>query len=503
MDLKETFRKDWRNAFSNAPLPDLSCLRTGDTWESLIEDELDLERKQKEAQQALDQIVFCVKWVKEKKEEIERLIPDDQDIDYANWIHPAESEDRYYNVHEQRTPKFSDIGRSQTEPVLPIQRSSQKEDFQLRRPPQAAPRSSVKARNSLKQTLSVESPVSSEQSTTTRADMNSEVSDENLRILSSKIADSFLHFGSRTLGFTQNELEMCQSMSDDESKQALRMLLKWKRRLGHLATTSNLLGLLQKEGYGSSVWGFLADNEEPSQSTSESTDKSKDFEPYQTCVIKDYNSKSPDEISIKKGDFIKIQDKGKIGWYYGYVRGKGGWIPKNCIGEEESTKRLLFRFRVQTSTECDLRSRVGNVKCPTGEDLDVIEETSILSRLCYRVRNKDGLVGVVSADKCRKVSQSNPILWERDWFHQDLSRREAENKLNPCSRGTFLIRDASNMPGNFVLSVRTKEDVANFMISCHSYGYTAYNHEFSSLQEIIDYFKKNVIRDGLFLKSPV
>lgn len=164
MDVKETFWKDWSNAFPNAPLPDLSCLRTGYTWESFTEDELDLERKQKEAQEALDQIVFCVKWIKDKKKENERFIADDQDIGYANWIHPTESEDRYYNVHEKKTPKFSDIGRSQTEPALPIQSSSQKEDFQLRRPPQAAPRSSVKARNSLKQRFSVEIPVSGEQS---------------------------------------------------------------------------------------------------------------------------------------------------------------------------------------------------------------------------------------------------------------------------------------------------------------------------------------------------
>lgn len=182
-------------------------------------------------------------------------------------------------------------------------------------------------------------------------------------------------------------------------------------------------------------------------------DNIKDFEPYQSCVIKDYTSKSPDEVSIKRGDSIKIQDKGRAGWYFGYTRGKSGWIPKYCIGEEESNKRLLFRYRVQTFAECDLRSRVGNVKCNPGEDLDVIEETSILSKPCYRVRNNDGLVGVVSADKCRKISQSNPILWERDWFHQNLSRREAENKLNPCPQGTFLIRDASNIV-SFFLFVR-------------------------------------------------
>ncbi|KAJ6660784.1 hypothetical protein lerEdw1_017410 [Lerista edwardsae] len=56
---------------------------------------------------------------------------------------------------------------------------------------------------------------------------------------------------------------------------------------------------------------------------------------YSTCTaLYDYQAKSRDELCLRKGDVIIIQEKEADGWWYGSLNGKEGIFPATYVAEE-------------------------------------------------------------------------------------------------------------------------------------------------------------------------
>ncbi|XP_038173547.1 tyrosine-protein phosphatase non-receptor type 11-like [Arvicola amphibius] len=105
------------------------------------------------------------------------------------------------------------------------------------------------------------------------------------------------------------------------------------------------------------------------------------------------------------------------------------------------------------------------------------------------------------------------------WFHGPLCRKEAEELLmEKGKRGSFLVRGSERHPGDFVLSVVTRDDkqksndgkskVTHVMIRCQELKYDVGGGEyFDSLTDLMEHYKKNpiVVTRGtvLQLKQPL
>ncbi|PIK58218.1 putative cytoplasmic protein NCK2-like isoform X2 [Apostichopus japonicus] len=329
------------------------------------------------------------------------------------------------------------------------------------------------------------------------------VTDDDLRVLSLCIDKSFKAFGREVLKFTAKEIEKFQRQSDCEHKQASNMLHKWKQRLGHLATVSKLTSLLKDFNYGPDVWGFLEGIPmDVTEGDSSGEKQTPEFETFQSIVVKTYIKHTPDQLSIKKGEKILIQDRGRIGWYYGEVMNQQGWIPNYCVREEDaSEKQYRFLFVVETLTDSS-RGEENFLTYRRSEHLDVIEERFENSKALYRARNKDGVIGLVLPSNCSRLLGKESILFEREWFHSKVLPQQAEKFLRRCPSGTYLIREASKT-NDLVLNVKTADDINKFLIKTTNFGYKILDKKFKSITEMIAYYKRFSIRDSIYLTVPL
>ena len=86
------------------------------------------------------------------------------------------------------------------------------------------------------------------------------------------------------------------------------------------------------------------------------------------------------------------------------------------------------------------------------------------------------------------------------WFYGKISRAEAQKfLLSPANKhGAFLIRESENAGNNYALSVRDGDVVKHYRIRAldSNQGYfITRRSEFSTLQELVDHYKKE--SDGL------
>lgn len=95
---------------------------------------------------------------------------------------------------------------------------------------------------------------------------------------------------------------------------------------------------------------------------------------------------------------------------------------------------------------------------------------------------------------------SNDPTNER-WYHGRIDGKAAEKLLlTKGDRNTFLVRESISKPGSFVISVKTSEDdVAHIMINSNNKKYSIPGRgnppEFSTLTELVDYYKRNHLVD--------
>ncbi|KAI4545861.1 hypothetical protein MG293_002416 [Ovis ammon polii] len=91
-----------------------------------------------------------------------------------------------------------------------------------------------------------------------------------------------------------------------------------------------------------------------------------------------------------------------------------------------------------------------------------------------------------------------------EWFHEGLSRHQAESLLMGKELGFFIIRASQSSPGDFSISVRHEDDVQHFKVMRDNKGnYFLWTEKFPSLNKLVDYYRKNSIskQKQIFLRD--
>ncbi|XP_040610034.1 GRB2-related adapter protein 2 isoform X3 [Mesocricetus auratus] len=90
------------------------------------------------------------------------------------------------------------------------------------------------------------------------------------------------------------------------------------------------------------------------------------------------------------------------------------------------------------------------------------------------------------------------------WFHEGLSRHQAENLLMGKEIGFFIIRASQSSPGDFSISVRHEDDVQHFKVMRDNKGnYFLWTEKFPSLNKLVDYYRTTSIskQKQIFLRD--
>ncbi|XP_040610033.1 GRB2-related adapter protein 2 isoform X2 [Mesocricetus auratus] len=91
-----------------------------------------------------------------------------------------------------------------------------------------------------------------------------------------------------------------------------------------------------------------------------------------------------------------------------------------------------------------------------------------------------------------------------EWFHEGLSRHQAENLLMGKEIGFFIIRASQSSPGDFSISVRHEDDVQHFKVMRDNKGnYFLWTEKFPSLNKLVDYYRTTSIskQKQIFLRD--
>lgn len=80
------------------------------------------------------------------------------------------------------------------------------------------------------------------------------------------------------------------------------------------------------------------------------------------------------------------------------------------------------------------------------------------------------------------------------WYHGPVSRRQAEEKLKGTPDGTYLFRDSTSSPADFVLSASEATRVSHYIIQrTPEMNYTIGDKEFNDLVAIVEFYKKHLL----------
>jgi hypothetical protein len=96
------------------------------------------------------------------------------------------------------------------------------------------------------------------------------------------------------------------------------------------------------------------------------------------------------------------------------------------------------------------------------------------------------------------ICYPNPV-----WYHGKLNRREAEDKLRGCPSGSYVIRDSTSSPYDFVLTACESPRVSHYVITRQQTGeYIVGEQAFKDIVEIIDFYKVHLL-DTAVLTAPL
>ncbi|CAG2200189.1 PLCG1 [Mytilus edulis] len=99
---------------------------------------------------------------------------------------------------------------------------------------------------------------------------------------------------------------------------------------------------------------------------------------------------------------------------------------------------------------------------------------------------------------------------DQPWYHGNITHTEAVNllqKLKQMGDGTFLVRDSKSNIGSFTIEfLRGGEPIQIQILSTEKYGKMKYyvgRAQFDGLNDIIQFYKSNMIVHRVMLKEPV
>ncbi|XP_078492753.1 crk-like protein [Ciona intestinalis] len=91
---------------------------------------------------------------------------------------------------------------------------------------------------------------------------------------------------------------------------------------------------------------------------------------------------------------------------------------------------------------------------------------------------------------------------EDSWYFGMVSRKESQNKLLQQKHGSFLVRDSTTCPGDYVLSVSENSKVSHYIINKQENRLKIGDQMFDSMPELLDFYKVHYL-DTTTLIEPI
>uniref|UniRef100_H2XUL2 Crk-like protein n=1 Tax=Ciona intestinalis TaxID=7719 RepID=H2XUL2_CIOIN len=91
---------------------------------------------------------------------------------------------------------------------------------------------------------------------------------------------------------------------------------------------------------------------------------------------------------------------------------------------------------------------------------------------------------------------------EDSWYFGMVSRKDSQNKLLHQKHGSFLVRDSTTCPGDYVLSVSENSKVSHYIINKQENRLKIGDQMFDSMPELLDFYKVHYL-DTTTLIEPI
>eukprot|EP00039_Didymoeca_costata_P022392 m.4383 g.4383 ORF g.4383 m.4383 type:complete len:438 (+) comp2971_c0_seq1:119-1432(+) len=258
-------------------------------------------------------------------------------------------------------------------------------------------------------------------------------------------------------------------------------------------------------------------------------------------VLYAYNAASHDEISITEGETLTVLSRPGDGWCVASKSdGKQGWCPESYIkmGEEDdggSSRRdsvmiVVAQFAFHGESE-------GDLSFDEGEEFIVLNRHNEEWLLVRRLQGTQD-EGYIPSNYVRQVEDSTddyiPVEGDDDeeeeeesaegsfeqgdmahldapWYHESISRREAELLLYQRGRkGSFLVRPSQETQGQFSVSVNGGDRVKHFRILRNQQNgkYEFGERKFATISDLVHFYGTYSIfttaqQEGICLENPL
>lgn len=78
------------------------------------------------------------------------------------------------------------------------------------------------------------------------------------------------------------------------------------------------------------------------------------------------------------------------------------------------------------------------------------------------------------------------------WFHENMTREQAEFLLKDLPEGSYLMRESTHYPGDFTLCLKSDLKIENYHIKLLNKKFTIDDeHCFNNLIELVEFYTKN------------
>ncbi|XP_078411299.1 protein-tyrosine kinase 6-like isoform X2 [Cetorhinus maximus] len=157
----------------------------------------------------------------------------------------------------------------------------------------------------------------------------------------------------------------------------------------------------------------------------------------------------------------------------------------------------LYDFRARSSDELTFRA---------GEELEILNDDDRSSGTWWFARKRNCSNGERTGYIPYNYVAKKESLATESWYAGKLSRSEAKVILlsTQTKTGSFLIRESENQENGHALSVRDGAVVRHYRVVQDKTEQFCLNTiiRFSSLKELVEYYKLNCLRSGLRLTTP-
>ncbi|CAF1198531.1 unnamed protein product [Rotaria sordida] len=176
-------------------------------------------------------------------------------------------------------------------------------------------------------------------------------------------------------------------------------------------------------------------------------------------------------------------------------------IPGSFLVRPSTTKSDAYVLSVRRANGEITHIRIQR----TNDGFDLGERQECFSTLYDMIEHYRQNVGELREKNNEIIELTVPILAQmptlEKYYHGPISHSQTESILNACDQiGLFLVRDSETIPGDYVICVKTQNDIANIKIKClngewflDGKGRREQIDRFKSLDDLIHFYLKHNI----------